>query len=390
MSVYTEIDSAACSQPIDELMCAALRGEDVCWPGGNGARFAETLLERSDYHGVQALLHECLRSKEGCPASIQKGLHGRAIGLAGWELRHQHLLTEMVARLAKKGIEPVFFKGTALAYSHYDNAVLRPRGDSDVIVRSQDRAQVHEALASLGFKRSMGVSGEFISYQAGYSRDCPGSGQHDIDVHWRITNSQLLSKLFSYEELRSKAVSLPHLCTDAVAAGPVHALLIACMHRAVHKQTPYYVDSVTHYSGDRRIWLYDIHLLAGTLTCAQWQEVLSLARHKGLSSVCLEGLERAQTCFQTSIPEFVSTGLAHSGGRETVSIYLDASNLRQLWMNFSAMDSVSNRVGFIRELVFPPIAYMRTKYPDARPSRLPWLYARRALGGLIKRLSVSQ
>ncbi len=390
MSVYTEIDTAVSSQAVDELMCAVLRGEDLRWPQGSSTRFAVAFLERSEYHGVQALLNERLSGRRDWPAIVLDALHRQALAHTMWELRHQHVLTEIVAELARNSIQPVFFKGTGLAYSHYDNPALRARGDTDVIIRPQDRAQVDDALTSLGFKRSIGVSGEFISYQAGYSRDCGGGGQHDIDVHWKIANSELLSQLFSYEELRSKVVSLPHLCTEAVAAGPVHALLIACMHRAVHKQSPYYVDYVAHYSGDRRIWLYDIHLLAGSLTCAQRQELLSLARHKGLSSVCLEGLERARTCFETSIPESVSAGLAEAGGRENISVYLDASALRRQWMDFRAIARISNRWRFIRELVFPPAAYMCSKYPVARPSWLPWLYARRAVGGIIKRLSRSQ
>ena len=373
-------------QAVDELMCAVLRGEDVCWPGGNSTAFAETLLERSSYHGVQALLHERLHSRKGCPPIVLEPLHHQALAQTMWELRHQHVLTKIVAELARNSIYPVIFKGTALAYSLYANPLLRARGDTDFIVRPQEREHVDEALTSLGFKRNMAVSGEFISYQASYTLQAADSSHHDIDLHWRINNSELLSRLFAYEDLRSTAVPLPDLCSDALAASPVHALLVACMHRAVHKQSPYYVNGVAHYSGDRLIWLYDIHLLARSFTSADWHEVLSLSRHKGLSSVVLEGLQRARMCFHTRIPESVVAALEEPGAGERVTMYLSASKLRQLWMNFSAIDSVANQLRFMRELVFPPAAYMRSKYPHAQSAWLPWLYARRALGGISKRL----
>lgn len=99
---------------------------------------------------------------------------------------------------------------------------------------------------------------------------------------------------------------------------------------------------------------------------AGWQEVLSLARHKGLSSVVLAGLERAHLSYHTKIPEFVIAALEELGARERVAIYLSASKLGQICMNFSAIDSDANQLRFMRELVFPTAAYMRSKYPHAQ------------------------
>ena len=386
MSLSMVNDTAMNLQAVDELMCALLRGEDLSWPEGNSTAFAETFLERSDYHGVQALLDQRLDGGQASPPVVQQVLHRQVIRQAAWELFHQQVLTQVVSGLAKIGIQPVIFKGTALAYSLYKNPIFRERSDTDLIIPPQERAQVHEVLVSLGFERGMAVSGEFVSYQASYSLKRPERGIHRLDLHWRINNSELLSRLFKYEELHSEAVPLPELCADAIAAGPVHALLLAGMHRAVHKQSPYYVNGVAHYSGDRLIWLYDIHLLTRSFTSADWKELLSLTRQKGLSSVVLEGLERAHLCFHTRIPESVVAALEEPGAGERVAMYLSASKLRQLWMNFSSIDSAANQLRFMRELVFPPAAYMRSKYPHAQSAWLPWLYARRALGGISKRL----
>jgi hypothetical protein len=303
-----------------------------------------------------------------------------------WELRHQHMLSQIISELAQRGVRPVIFKGTALAYTLYANSALRPRGDTDLIVAPQDRAMVETVLTSLGFQRSSAVSGEFISYQATYSLDAPGSGRHDIDLHWRINNSEVLSRLFSYDELYAKAVPVAHLCPDALVAGYVHALLIACMHRGVHTQSPYYVNGTVTFSGDRMIWLYDIDQLARRFTRAQWHDVINESQMRDLCAVCLEGLQRAQHRFHTPVPNLVSAALLKADPRERPNMYLSGGRLNRAYMDFTAIEGIANKLRFVRELVFPPAAYMQTKFENASTFQLPWLYARRAVGGALKRL----
>ena len=351
----------------------------------DGAALAESFLARSEYHGVQALLQERLRGSDLQFLVLQR-LRQNAVRLAMRELRHQQVLKQTLIALAALGMEPVLFKGTALAYSLYPNPVLRTRGDTDLIIAPDAMARVDVAFRELGFVRDNAISGDYVSYQACYTREEDGGEAHTLDLHWRINNSELLSRLFSYDELRGQAQALPKLCPQALAASPVHALLLASMHRATHKQNPYYVDGVAHYGGDRLIWLYDIHLLAKSFTGAQWDEFLRLAESKGLRAVCLEGMERARACFRTEYPERVLAALARTGNAEPAALYLNGGRLRQQQMDFLAISGTRNKLRFLRESVFPPEAYMRHKYPDVRLGWLPWLYLRRAFGGVWKKL----
>src|SRR3990167_6274060 len=51
-------DATAASAPaVDDLICAALRGENPSWPRDAGAAQGDTLLERAEFHGVGVLLH---------------------------------------------------------------------------------------------------------------------------------------------------------------------------------------------------------------------------------------------------------------------------------------------------------------------------------------------
>ena len=385
MSIHTKVDVALKVRSRDELICSVMRGENPPWHDAPSAGFAEAFLKRSQVHGVPPLLHERMRGAQGWPSVVLQALHREALARTMWELRHQQVLARTLSALANIGIHPILFKGTALAYSVYTNPVLRVRGDTDFIIQPHERVRLHEALTALGFKGEMQDAVEFVSYQTNYTLEAEGNGMHTLDVHWRISNRPSLSELFSYEELRNKAVPLPDLCPEAVGVGPIHGLLVACMHRAGHKQSAYYVNGVAHYSGDRLIWIYDIHLLASVLTLGQWQEFLDLATEKGLRAICVEGLELARARFHTTYPEFVLASLSDRTGSERAATYLNASRLRQHWLDLLAIDGLANQFRFIRELILPPAGYMRSLYPQAKRSWLPWLYLHRAFRSVIKR-----
>jgi hypothetical protein len=298
------------------------------------------------------------------------------------ELLRRKVVADVLATLAGAGIEPVLFKGTALAYSLYADPALRTRSDTDLLVPEDQRGRAMDALAALGYARVLEL-GELASYQACLTRE--GVGAHTLDLHWKISNSELFSRLFDYEELRAAAEPLPALAPQALGASPMHAMLIACMHRAAHVQAPYFVGGVAYYGGDRLIWLYDIHLLAMSFSQPQWGELLALARRKGFRSVCLEGIEQARLHLGTPVPTEVLAELGRKGPVEPTAAYLKAGHLRRRWLDLWAYEGVREKLRFARELAFPPAAYMRERFPSARLDWLPWLYVRRAIGGMRRR-----
>jgi hypothetical protein len=283
-------------------------------------------------------------------------------------------------------VRPILFKGTALAYDVYPSPFLRRRGDTDLMIPSHARHQVCEALEPLGFACQFGVRGEFVSNTAVYSRIEPATGSHELDVHWRVSNSYILSKLFSYEDLLCEARPLSALGPDALGAGPAHALLIACMHRAVHKQSPYLVDQIEHYGGDRLIWLYDVHLLLGALTPSQHERFLALAERTGLGTVCLEGIEHARVCFYSVVPQKLREAFFRLESADAVSCYLNGSPIHQYYANLLAVEGARNKLRFVGQLLFPPKNYMRQMYSQVKFNWLPWLYLRRAVIESFKRL----
>ena len=152
MQQHTPLDASA----TDGLICAVLRGEGPPWPDPEGGGCVSSLLRRSDYHGVAALLDEQLYRLESWPNSLRQAIHDRAIAAAMWELRHQQVLKRVHAALADIGAQPLLFKGTALAYALYPAPRLRARGDTDMIIPSSERERVHDVLTTLGFALDMG------------------------------------------------------------------------------------------------------------------------------------------------------------------------------------------------------------------------------------------
>ena len=55
---------------LDELMCAALRGDSAIWPSTHRDEIASLFLDRAEYHGVVALLHERSSANSTWPASV--------------------------------------------------------------------------------------------------------------------------------------------------------------------------------------------------------------------------------------------------------------------------------------------------------------------------------
>ena len=373
----------------ETLLGAVLRGEVVRWPFGDDAAAIDTWLERARYHGVMALLHEHLQGSPGAsagwPPAVMQACRDVAIAQAMWELRHRSLLTQVLAALAAEGVRAVLFKGTALAYGLYASPALRTRGDTDLIIAPRDRVPLERVLASLGFDKAMVAGGEFASYQASHTRHEPATGDHALDVHWRINNAQVLAQLFSHDDLLDRSVPVPALGPHARAAGLVDALLIACMHRATHKVNPYYVDGVAHYEADRLIWLLDIARLAQALTPAESAEFLRRARDKGLAAVCHDGLDSARRALDAELRPDLLAALAPARG-ELPWRYLNSGPAGQKWMDLRALGSWRRRGAYVREAVFPPADYMRWKFPAAGGAPLAWLYLRRAVSGCARQL----
>ena len=337
-------------------------------------------------------LRRLLRGESSLAACAQAGqagdgsqLRAEVFAQTAWEVRHAEVVRDAVDALASAPAAPLLLKGTALAYGLYPAPFLRSRGDTDILVPQHRAAAAHQALVERGFAPQDGISGEFVSYQRNYRRSCSDGTTHVIDLHWKINNSQLLSRLFTHEELWAQSQPLPALGAAARAPSYLHSLLIACMHRATHRVAPYYVDHEAHHDPDRLIWLWDVHLLAGVLSPAERQTLPSAADRKGLLCLVQDSLAAAATAFASTAAADLASTLPADSAPSAVARYLDSPWLKQQWMDVLALPDTRSRLRFLRETLFPDAAYLRGKYGDSA-SAIGWLHARRTIAGLRSRL----
>lgn len=299
--------------------------------------------------GVVALTSQAL-----CRDAAADALRAQ-FAAAAHELAATHLLLESECRrvveiLHAAGIPVLVLKGTALGRWLYPAAYLRECSDIDLLFPSRAHAeQAAAALTAIGYGAVFtpgGMAHEFLC-----RREAPGK-RVDLDLHWRLANMPLLRDLISFAELQAASIPLL-LAPGARGLGPVHAFAHACIHRA---------ENVCAKLGDRLKWLYDLHLLAGRFTAAEWQSLLRLCVGHGLCGICVEGIDASAAMFDTCVPPATLAALRAGRAGET----LDASRLAD-WnymqrCNLAALPSLRARVSWLWQRAFPSSAYLRELY----------------------------
>jgi hypothetical protein len=279
-------------------------------------------------------------------------------------------------------------KGRPLAYTIYPQAYLRPRGDTDVLVPERQRGLAHEVLLDAGYAAETTDARELAAYQRSYTHEDRAGLQHSIDLHWRLSNRQIFSRMFSFDELRASAEPVGALGAGAMTLSPVHAMLLACLHRVTHINAPYFVAGVRYLEANRLIWLYDIHLLASGFSDADWARLVELATAKQLRAVCADGLRATAANLGTPIPRQVMESLAAAGLSEPAAAYLRRGFWRlSLLAELPALTTWSERARLVGEWAFPPTEHMFAKYGLRRRWLLPYLYVHRAVAGVVKAVS---
>ena len=359
--------------PFEKLVCAALRGESPRWPFRDVGS-VDVLLEFVARNHVETLLARAVKTLDW-PAAIDNKLHTLSNVRAVWELRHQAVISDIIDDLASVGIQPVLFKGTSLAYSLYPDPTLRQRYDTDIIIHPNSVYSADTILRSKSFQHRSG-QGTTIANQSSYWLDAGTQ----IDLHWRVNNSNLLAGILSYDEMLEHAVPLPKFSASARAADPIHALIIACFHRANHSSS---------HGWNRLAWLYDIHLLAQSLSAEQWSDVVTTAGAKKMKSALNKALTASQSKFDTAVSDAILRELSDPPQYERVSDYVSSGPVRSFWLDLRSLEHHSQKLKFVRDVVFPPRIHMEKKYGMKLSSfSLPFFYTKRAVQGVWDRLNV--
>jgi hypothetical protein len=367
-------------QAHEQQLCALLHGESMSCPADESAPDASSILNAAKYHGVLPLLAaEFCRHPPGfIPRWFLDASRSSARERAMYELASQAELTKVIEGLARARIEPLLLKGAGLGYGCYPSPALRPRADTDLLVRPNERDKARRLLEEMGYQRKCGPAGTFVGYQLELHRTDRLGVRHNIDLHWRISNAQSFAWLFSFDELAASAVPAPRLHPLAVRVGNVHALALNLLHRAGNN------CFLEAGSGDCLIWHYDVRLLIEQMEDAALEEFRRLVRTKRIGAIVIDGLRHCAERFGSPrldrlIDRLVQDPLADSGAQ-----LITAGRLQREWLECRAIPRLRDRLSYLAERAFPTHAYMRDRFPGAYARPLPLLYVERIVHGFAK------
>jgi hypothetical protein len=362
-------------------MLAALLREKTVDPNVVTTDPAE-FLHACDEDDLNGLIYEALGAQPVASdwvrtvrASLAADLRVHAVE----ELLRRRELVSVLDLLAAEGLRPILFKGVALAYSLYPMAAARRCRDTDLLFRREDAAAIHRILMRHGYTAPPWSDGELLFGQFPLKKTDAFGLVHTLDCHWRISTQSLFADVLTFDEAEAAATALPALGAGARAVGPLHALLLACIHPVMH-----------HRNAPSLVWTYDIHLVASRLSAPQFDRFAELASAKRVAAICAYQLRHAARTMGTQIPEAALRRLDTAGSREPSVVYLRPNRGwgREFVSNLQGLSSWTARMRLLREVAFPRPAYMKQTY-GIRPSGsgdvlLPLLYVHRLAAGSWK------
>ena len=129
----------------------------------------------------------------------------------------KHELTKILSKFSAQQIRCLLIKGTRLLI----HTILNPTCAAVVIrifsLRPRGSEKAWLILKELGYERPNAVSGEYVSHEFSCYRKEKIGISHAMDMHWKISNSQVYARAFAFEELYSQSRTVDELDENAHA-----------------------------------------------------------------------------------------------------------------------------------------------------------------------------
>lgn len=321
------------------------------------------------WHGIEPCISHFLPEHHPArPVALPEFNSRHAIAV---EMARTHefirVLTDIQGRLPDP---PIVYKGQALAHTLYPHPWLRPRGDVDVLVEQTCVSGFLGELQGHGYEKSLSTEGDLLMPQASMRRRHAGI-EHVWDVHWGISNRPAWSDFLGYGVLREAAIDVPVDGISFCAPCPAHSLLIACLHL------------IGHHPGELRLlWLYDIHLLAASLSTGECRRFMDQAMERPqVRAACHAALEATQRYIPGEPTDELrraldpGPGARWRGGRSYLAGLVEDA----------AAVAKGKRLRFVTQHVLPSSDYMMKRFGIRHRWQLPFWYVVR-IGRAVPKL----
>lgn len=348
-------------------MCARLLGRT--------ARLTPSTVAAARRHRVHLLLAELLSGDERADPEMAD-LSRELRTAAALDARGEHDLRALLEALGAASVDALLLKGVGLAHSVYSAPHLRPRADTDLLIRRDMLEQAARVFAAESWTRPTEREVELSAAQRHYTKSGPGGALQHLDVHWRIANPQRFANALSFDEMRSRAIDIPALGRHARTLGLADALFLACIHRVAH-----------HGDEIQLLWLWDVHLLIQRLSRPDRKQFLWLAEREAMCAVCWRSVELSRHYFATTGARELADELRESAkarNEPSAGFMSDARLVNVLRSDLATLPGWRARAALVGEHVFPSRAYMRSLYPAWPAVLLPFAYGYRIIRGAPK------
>lgn len=351
---------------------AVLAGEPAPrWPQGwDDGALHDVVAARIGFHGIAVLLGEAPDALSGWPDPVADAVREEMRLAALWEATHRAQVVDLIAQLVNAGIKTMVMKGTAVAYLHYDDPAARRRGDTDLLVRAGDLAQVRAVLQTAGCYRRDDPHG--LNFQETWLIDCGAGIVHSIDLHWEPADRPLLQRLLRADRFWQARVAVPRLSPHVGAPDPVLMLVHGAVNQAWHTARGFNVDGDTVVGGKRLIWGVDYLRITAGFGPQQWHDLALFCERHDAAAIVSSALEGAQRDLGLAVPDDVQDRLARAAiGSPTLAYINQPGVIREFRRDFAAAPSLSVRWQLLLAIAFAPRSHLVRKYP--RQSHWPTL-----------------
>jgi len=358
---------AATDVGVTLAIAAVLRGD-----GGAVEQLAlldtQDVLVSARHHGVAGLLRKALVGRMPIDLAALLDAEIRLDATTGtWSTQQA---TRVIDGLHRAGIATLVLKGDALAYTHYSVPYLRPRRDTDVLVRTGDVKRAQAVLASLGYLRQPAAD-RHVDTQCTFGFTDRSQTQF-VDLHWAVGRPRVAA-IATFEELARDARPLDALGEHARTPSPAWLLLLGCVHGAAALP-----------DAGRLIWLYDFKLLADGLTEEEWALFWTLAGGRDVVEACRAGLLLADARLGLG-PTAVRAIARRVSPRHHDLVYefegARLTTLKMIALDARAVRGVVRKARLVASHIFPDRRYMREVFHVRTRLGMVTAYAKRATVG---------
>ena len=285
--------------------------------------------------------------------------------------RFRRFLGRAIRALREGGIEFVVGKGVTVGETVHDDPVLRHSHDIDLLVRTADLPAAGEALRAAGFEPST-KTGPGDEPRFDHASGLP------VELHDRLYRTPLYNGGL-----------------DRVWGEARHAVILDQSVRVIDDatllvQSPAHASVVPQRYG--LSWIVDVSILLRRRGVVDWDAVVDLARGHRVALPLFAAYGYLAEALDAPVPSEVIGALREEASRTDRLRHLAVidglrvgpnDRIKPLWL---ASNGVSRRA-MTRAMLFPPLAYLKSRYPDAGPIRLMFLYAVRPLWFLVQQMN---